>query len=97
MLFTELGNQSASVFSYNVSTQPVSLHQPLSRYIAGLHLRLHQHNLSYHSEELDIPDKSKPTPEELIGKCIRVYELPYFRNRTFSTSLLYALLKSKPP
>lgn len=66
--FTELGNQSASVIPYDVSVEQVSIHRPLSRYIAGLHLHLHQHDLSYHSREFDRPDKPKPTPEELIGK-----------------------------
>ncbi|KAH9628503.1 hypothetical protein HF086_017329 [Spodoptera exigua] len=47
----ELGNQSASVIPYDVSTEPVSIHRPLSRYIAGLHLLLHAHGLSYHSRE----------------------------------------------
>ncbi|XP_052749909.1 E3 ubiquitin-protein ligase UBR1 isoform X2 [Galleria mellonella] len=67
----ELGNQSASVIPYDVSTQPVSIHRPLSRFIAGLHLQLHRHNLSYHSPEFDRPDRPKPTPEELIEPVLQ--------------------------
>lgn len=62
-----MGEQSASVIPYDVSCQPVSIHRTLSRYIAGLHLLLHQHGLSYHSREFDRQDKPKPTPEELMG------------------------------
>ncbi|PZC74297.1 hypothetical protein B5X24_HaOG207989 [Helicoverpa armigera] len=47
----ELGNQSGSVIPYDVSVEPVSIHRPLSRYIAGLHLLLHKHGLSYHSRD----------------------------------------------
>ncbi|XP_026318050.1 E3 ubiquitin-protein ligase UBR1 [Hyposmocoma kahamanoa] len=67
----ELGNQSASVIPYDVSVEPVSIHRPLSRYIAGLHLHLHQHGLSYHSREFDRPDKPKPSPEELIEPVLQ--------------------------
>lgn len=67
----ELGDQSASVIPYDVSSQPVSIHLPLSRYIAGLHLLLHQHGLSYHSREFDRQDAPKPTPEELIEPILQ--------------------------
>ncbi|XP_068622953.1 E3 ubiquitin-protein ligase UBR1 [Battus philenor] len=62
----ELGNQSALVIPYDVSCEPVSIHRPLSRFIAGLHLQLHRHGLSYHSREFDRQDHPKPSPEELI-------------------------------
>ncbi|CAH2087795.1 unnamed protein product [Euphydryas editha] len=62
----ELGNQSASVIPYDVSREPVSVHRPLSRFLAGLHLQLHRHGLSYHSREFDRPDAPRPSPEELI-------------------------------
>ncbi|XP_032523092.1 E3 ubiquitin-protein ligase UBR1 isoform X1 [Danaus plexippus] len=67
----ELGNQSASVIPYDVSKEPVSVHRPLSRFIAGLHLHLHRHGLSYHSKEFDRHDKPKPKPEELIEPVLR--------------------------
>lgn len=70
----ELGNQSASVIPYDVSTEPVSIHRPLSRFIAGLHLQLHRHGLSYHSREFDRPDKPKPTPEQLIGESTQTFK-----------------------
>ncbi|CAG5053999.1 unnamed protein product [Parnassius apollo] len=62
----ELGNQSALVIPYDVSSEPVSIHRPLSRFIAGLHLQLQRHGLSYHSREFDRHERPKPTPEELI-------------------------------
>ncbi|KAM3966089.1 LOW QUALITY PROTEIN: ubr1 ubiquitin ligase [Aphomia sociella] len=67
----ELGNQSALVIPYDVSEQPVSIHRPLSRFLAGLHLQLQRHNLSYHSREFDRPDKPKPSPEELIEPVLQ--------------------------
>ncbi|XP_028170096.1 E3 ubiquitin-protein ligase UBR1 [Ostrinia furnacalis] len=67
----ELGNQSASVIPYDVSVEPVSIHRPLSRFIAGLTLQLHRHGLSYHSREFDRPEKPKPTPEELIEPVLQ--------------------------
>ncbi|XP_075982328.1 ubr1 ubiquitin ligase isoform X2 [Anticarsia gemmatalis] len=67
----ELGNQSASVIPYDVSVEAVSIHRPLSRYIAGLHLLLHQHGLSYHSREFERPDRPKPTPDELIEPVLQ--------------------------
>ncbi|XP_050551881.1 E3 ubiquitin-protein ligase UBR1 isoform X3 [Spodoptera frugiperda] len=70
-VYYELGNQSASVIPYDVSTKPVSIHRPLSRYIAGLHLLLHNHGLSYHSKEFDRQDKPKPTPVELIEPVLQ--------------------------
>ncbi|XP_037303445.1 E3 ubiquitin-protein ligase UBR1 isoform X2 [Manduca sexta] len=67
----ELGGQSALVIPYDVSVKAVSIHRPLSRYIAGLHLLLHRHGLSYHSREFDRQDKPKPTPEELIEPVLQ--------------------------
>ncbi|XP_047516018.1 E3 ubiquitin-protein ligase UBR1 isoform X1 [Pieris napi] len=67
----ELGTQSAFVIPYDVSKEPVSVHRPLSRFIAGLHLQLHKHGLSYHSREFEKADKPKPTPEELIEPVLR--------------------------
>ncbi|XP_050682744.1 E3 ubiquitin-protein ligase UBR1 isoform X2 [Leptidea sinapis] len=67
----ELGNQSASVIPYDVSKEPVSVHRPLSRFIAGLHLHLHKHGLSFHSKEFDRQDRPKPSPEELIEPLLR--------------------------
>ncbi|XP_060806415.1 E3 ubiquitin-protein ligase UBR1 [Amyelois transitella] len=60
----ELSNKSASVIPYDVSSEPVSIHRPLSRFIAGLHLQLHRHGLSYHSKEFQRPDRARPPPEQ---------------------------------
>ncbi|CAK1542493.1 unnamed protein product [Leptosia nina] len=67
----ELGSQSAFVIPYDVSKEPVSVHRPLSRFIAGLHLHLHKHGLSYHIRVFERPEKPKPTPEELIEPVLR--------------------------
>ncbi|XP_073954798.1 ubr1 ubiquitin ligase isoform X3 [Choristoneura fumiferana] len=74
-LLKELGNQSASVIPYDVSTEPVSIHRPLSRFIAGLHLQLHRHGLSYHSPEFDRQDRPKPTPADLIEPVLRTMSM----------------------
>ncbi|GBP60009.1 E3 ubiquitin-protein ligase UBR1 [Eumeta japonica] len=71
LVVRELGSLSASVIPYSVASQPVSIHQPLSRFLAGLHLLLHKHGLNYHSKEFDYHDKPKPTPVELIEPVLR--------------------------
>nr|XP_026492514.1 E3 ubiquitin-protein ligase UBR1 isoform X1 [Vanessa tameamea] len=71
----ELSNQSAFVIPYDVSKEPVSVHRPLSRFLAGLHLQLHRHGLAYHSREFDRPDSPKPTPEELIEPVLRTMSM----------------------
>lgn len=65
----ELANHSASCIDYDVSSQPVSIHLPLSRLVAGLHLHLQTHDLSFDSPEFVI--KHKPTPEQLIELPLR--------------------------
>lgn len=60
-----------AVIPYDVSTKPVSIHQPLSRFIAGLHLILDKHGFSYHSKEFEWPDRLKPPPEQLIEPILR--------------------------
>ncbi|XP_049878281.1 E3 ubiquitin-protein ligase UBR1 isoform X3 [Pectinophora gossypiella] len=71
LVVRELGNQSASVIPYDVSSEPVSIHRPLSRFIAGLHLQLQRHGLNYHSREFERPERPKPTPEELIEPVLQ--------------------------
>ncbi|XP_041969901.1 E3 ubiquitin-protein ligase UBR1 isoform X2 [Aricia agestis] len=67
----ELGDKSAMVIPYAVAREPVSVHQPLSRFLAGLHLQLHRHGLSYHSRELERAERAKPPPEDLIEPVLR--------------------------
>ncbi|XP_071444389.1 E3 ubiquitin-protein ligase UBR2 isoform X2 [Hetaerina americana] len=65
----EVGEHSAACIKYDVASKPVSVHLPLSRLLAGLHLHLHKHGLSFDSPEFH-PDRfvlhSKPTPVEIM-------------------------------
>lgn len=60
----ELANHSATCLQYDVATEPVSIHLPLSRFLAGLFLHLEKHNLFYQSPEMNI--QARPTPEQII-------------------------------
>ncbi|XP_046403527.1 E3 ubiquitin-protein ligase UBR2 isoform X2 [Ischnura elegans] len=70
----EVGEHSAACIKYDVSSKPVSVHLPLSRLLAGLHLHLHKHGLSFDSPEFH-PDRfvlhSKPTPVEIMEPVLR--------------------------
>ncbi|XP_015515354.1 E3 ubiquitin-protein ligase UBR2 [Neodiprion lecontei] len=65
----ELANHSASCLQYDVSTEPVSIHLPLSRFLAGLFLYLERYNLEFQSSEFMMP--TKPTPEQIIEPVLR--------------------------
>lgn len=65
----ELADHSASCLQYDVASEPVSIHLPLSRFLAGLFLHLEKHNLHFQSTELTIP--TKPTPEQIIEPVLR--------------------------
>ncbi|XP_046748290.1 E3 ubiquitin-protein ligase UBR2 [Diprion similis] len=65
----ELANHSASCLQYDVSTGPVSIHLPLSRFLAGLFLYLERYNLEFQSPEFMMP--TKPTPEQIIEPVLR--------------------------
>ena len=65
----ELANYSTSCIQYDVSSEPVSIHLPLSRFLAGLFLYLEQHDLHFQSPEFMIP--TKPTPEQIIEPVLR--------------------------
>ncbi|XP_066593276.1 E3 ubiquitin-protein ligase UBR2 [Prorops nasuta] len=60
----ELADHSASCLQYDVSSEPVSIHLPLSRFLAGLFLCLEKHNLNFQSAEFS--NQTKPTPEQII-------------------------------
>ncbi|XP_076276967.1 ubr1 ubiquitin ligase [Lasioglossum baleicum] len=60
----ELVDHSATCILYDVSSEPVSIHLPLSRFLAGLFLYLEQHNLHFQCDEFI--NQAKPTPEEII-------------------------------
>ncbi|XP_012287219.1 E3 ubiquitin-protein ligase UBR2 [Orussus abietinus] len=65
----ELGNHSAMCLQYDVASEPVSIHLPLSRFLAGLFLYLERHNLYFQSNEFTT--SSKPTPEQIIEPVLR--------------------------
>ena len=65
----ELANYSTSCIQYDVSSEPVSIHLPLSRFLAGLFIYLEQYDLHFQSPEFMIP--TKPTPEQIIEPVLR--------------------------
>ncbi|XP_011302105.1 E3 ubiquitin-protein ligase UBR2 [Fopius arisanus] len=65
----ELADHSATCIVYDVSLEPVSIHLPLSRFLAGLFLYLEKYNLDYQSSEFMI--QSKLSPEQLIEPVLR--------------------------
>lgn len=60
----ELADHSATCLQYDVSSEPVSIHLPLSRFLAGLFLHLEKHDLHFQSSEFI--NQTKPTPEQII-------------------------------
>ncbi|XP_039295359.1 E3 ubiquitin-protein ligase UBR2 [Nilaparvata lugens] len=65
----ELADHSASCLQYDVSSQPVSIHLPLSRFLAGLHLHLERFGLEFDSPEFSM--STKQTPEQIIEPVLR--------------------------
>jgi len=64
----ELANHSATCLQYDVASEPVSIHLPLSRFLAGLFLHLEKYNLHFHSSEFN--NSMKPTPEQIIDPVL---------------------------
>ncbi|KAG7206391.1 hypothetical protein KM043_003754 [Ampulex compressa] len=60
----ELANHSATCLQYDVASEPVSIHLPLSRFLAGLLLYLEKYNLS--SQCPEYISVAKPTAEQII-------------------------------
>lgn len=56
-----VGNHKAKCLTYDVTTKPVSIHLPLSRFFAGIYLHLGKFGLNY-----DSINTLKRTPEELM-------------------------------
>ncbi|GLH05833.1 E3 ubiquitin-protein ligase UBR1 [Gryllus bimaculatus] len=67
----ELADHSAACLPYDVATQPVSIHLPLSRFLAGLHLHLEKYDLTFDSQEFAATGCQKPTPEQIIEPVLR--------------------------
>ncbi|KYQ49453.1 E3 ubiquitin-protein ligase UBR2 [Trachymyrmex zeteki] len=64
----ELADHSATCLQYDVASEPVSIHLPLSRFLAGLFLHLERYNLHFHSSEFS--SSTKPTPEQIIDPVL---------------------------
>ncbi|GLV35573.1 Ubr1 ubiquitin ligase [Carabus blaptoides fortunei] len=64
----EVEKHSVACLQYDVASKPVSIHLPLSRFLAGLHLHLENFGLNFHSSEFQTP---KPSPEEIIEPVLR--------------------------
>ncbi|GAB6018583.1 hypothetical protein CHUAL_000274 [Chamberlinius hualienensis] len=60
----KIGDHSVSCIDYEVASQPVSIHLPLSCLLSGLYLHLEHYDLTYDSPELAWSDK--PTPVMLM-------------------------------
>uniref|UniRef100_A0A1B6DEC1 E3 ubiquitin-protein ligase n=1 Tax=Clastoptera arizonana TaxID=38151 RepID=A0A1B6DEC1_9HEMI len=65
----ELADHSAACLQYDVSSQPVSIHLPLSRFLAGLHLHLEKFGFNFDSPEFQM--QTKQTPEQIIEPVLR--------------------------
>lgn len=64
----EVADHSVACLQYDVSTKPVSIHLPLSRFLAGLHLHLEKFGLNFNSHEFQ---STRPNPEEIIEPVLR--------------------------
>ncbi|XP_050407008.2 E3 ubiquitin-protein ligase UBR2 isoform X1 [Patella vulgata] len=67
----EVEGHTARCIKYDVATQPVSIHLPLSRFLAALHLHLEKYQLHFNSPKLlQIMDK-RLEPLDLIEPPLR--------------------------
>lgn len=64
----ELVDHSTACLTYDVASKPVSIHLPLSRFLAGLHLHLEKFGLHFDGGEFQFP---KPTPVQIIEPVLR--------------------------
>ena len=65
----EIADHSTTCDNYDVSEKPVSIHLPLSRFLAGLHVQLEKYGLNFFSSEFIAP--LKQTPEQIIEPVLR--------------------------
>jgi E3 ubiquitin-protein ligase UBR2 len=59
----ELADHSANCLIYDVASKPVSIHLPLTRFLAGLYIHFEKFNLTFDNVSTT---NDKPTPEEII-------------------------------
>ncbi|XP_025197910.1 E3 ubiquitin-protein ligase UBR2 [Melanaphis sacchari] len=68
----ELIDYKVTCIDYDVSTEAVSIHLPLSRFLAGLHLCLDRYGLSFDHSELQT---TRQSPEQIIEPVLRALVL----------------------
>lgn len=68
----ELIDHKVTCIDYDVSIEPVSIHLPLSRFLAGLHLYLDRYGLSFEHTELQT---ARQSPEQIIEPVLRALVL----------------------
>lgn len=68
----ELIDFKVTCIDYDVSIEPVSIHLPLSRFLAGLHLYLDRYGLSFEHSELQT---ARQSPEQIIEPVLRALVL----------------------
>lgn len=68
----ELIDHKATCIDYDVSIEPISIHLPLSRFLAGLHLYLDRYGLNFEHPELQT---AKQSPEQIIEPVLRALVL----------------------
>ncbi|XP_060531062.1 E3 ubiquitin-protein ligase UBR2 [Cylas formicarius] len=64
----ELADHGTACLHYDVSSKPVSIHLPLTRLLAALHLRLEKFGLHFDGQEFQVV---KPTPVQIIEPVLR--------------------------
>lgn len=62
-------------YDFDVATQPLSVHLPLSRMISGLLLALPRHGLDWHCSELVLEEGAKPSLMQLMESPLRLQVL----------------------
>ncbi|XP_005107156.1 E3 ubiquitin-protein ligase UBR2 isoform X1 [Aplysia californica] len=82
-----VGNHTGEVIDFDVSTDPVSIHYPLNRFLAALHVHLETHGLTFSSPELqnptlaemaasvDVPTTGPLDVRELMEPALRIQVL----------------------
>lgn len=65
----EIADHSTTCNNYDVSEKPVSIHLPLSRFLAGLHVQLERYGLNFFSSEFMAT--TKQSPEQIIEPVLR--------------------------
>ncbi|CAK9818916.1 E3 ubiquitin-protein ligase UBR2 [Anthophora plagiata] len=90
----ELADHSATCLQYDVSSEPVSIHLPLSRFLAGLFPYLEMHGL--HFQYIEFTNHTNPTLEQIIEPVLatqvmiaQVHSGMWKRNGYFLLNQLY--------